>query len=91
MASTLCQKWLKNKRIFVKHFKIPCSLDHTILFKFHWHELITFFKECMKRFKTFNVSIATVAGRSFNGRFTAKIDDPIGHFMLPLLMLTLEV
>ena len=32
-----------------------------------------------------------VAGKSFNGKFTAKIDFPIGYFMLPLLMLTLEV
>ena len=32
--------------------------------------------------------LATVARKSFNGKFTAKIDFPIGHFMLPLLMLT---
>ena len=35
--------------------------------------------------------LATVAQKSFNGKFPAKIDFPIGHFMLPLLMLTLEV
>ena len=41
----------------------------------------------------FNVmsALATVARKSFNGKFTAKIDFPIGHIMLPLLMLTLEV
>ena len=33
-------------------------------------------------------ALATVAQKSFNGKFTAKIDSPIGHFMLPLLMLT---
>ena len=27
-----------------------------------------------------------VARKSFNGKFTAKIDIPIGHFMLPLLI-----
>ena len=36
-------------------------------------------------------ALATVARKSFNVKFTAKIDFPIGHFMLPLLMLTLEV
>ena len=35
--------------------------------------------------------IATVAGKSFNGNFTTKIDFPIEYFMLPLLTLTLEV
>ena len=33
-------------------------------------------------------ALATAARKSFNGKFTAKIDFLIGHFMLPLLMLT---
>ena len=36
-------------------------------------------------------ALATVARKSFNGKFTAEIDFPIGHFKLPLLMLVLEV
>ena len=36
-------------------------------------------------------TLATVARKSFNGKFTAKIDFAIGHFMFLLLMLTLEV
>ena len=36
-------------------------------------------------------ALATVARKSFHGKFTAQIDFLIGHFMLPLLMLTLEV
>ena len=36
-------------------------------------------------------ALATVAGKSFNGKFTAKIDFPIGYFMLPVLMPTVEV
>ena len=36
-------------------------------------------------------ALAMVARKSCNGKFTAKIDFPIGHFMLILLMLTLEV
>ena len=38
------------------------------------------------------LALATVAQKNFNGKFTAKeLDFPIGHFMLPFLMLTLEV
>ena len=36
-------------------------------------------------------ALAALAGKTFNGEFTAKIDFPIGYFMLPLLMLTSEV
>ena len=36
-------------------------------------------------------AIATVAGKSFNGKFTLKIDFPIGYFMLPLLILTFSL
>ena len=36
-------------------------------------------------------ALATVERKSYNGKFAAKIDFPIGHFMLPLLMLTLEI
>ena len=46
----------------------------------------------MKRdFKLPVLAFATVARKRFNGKFTAKIDFPIGHFMLPLMKLTLEV
>ena len=41
--------------------------------------------------ETLDLALATVARKSFNGKLTAKIDFSIGHFMLPLLMLTLEV
>ena len=36
-------------------------------------------------------ALATVAGKSFNGKFTAKIDFPIEYLILPLSMLTLGV
>ena len=36
-------------------------------------------------------ALATVAGKRFNGKFTAKNDFPIEYFMLLFLMLTLEV
>ena len=31
-------------------------------------------------------ALETIARKSFNGKFTEKIDFPIGHFMLILLM-----
>ena len=33
------------------------------------------------------LALATVTRKNFNGKFTAKIDFPIGYFILPLLML----
>ena len=45
----------------------------------------------MERLKTFDSVLATVAQRSFNAKFSAKINFPIEQFMLLLLMLTLEV
>ena len=36
-------------------------------------------------------TLATVARKKFNGKFTTKIDFPIGYFILPLLMLTSSV
>ena len=37
------------------------------------------------------LALAMVARKSFNGKFTAKINFRIGYFMLPLLMLALKV
>ena len=42
-------------------------------------------------FKLSMPALAMAAEKSSNGKFTAKIDFPIGYFMLPLLMLKLEV
>ena len=36
-------------------------------------------------------ALATMEGKSFNAKFTAEIDFPIGYFMVPLLMPTVEV
>ena len=36
-------------------------------------------------------ALAMVAGKRFNGKFTAKIDFPLGYFTLPLLKMTLKV
>ena len=68
-----------------------CNLDHAVLFKFHKHVVQTPLKGCMNGFKFPMSALAMVEQKSFNGKFTAKIDFPIGYFILPLLMLTLEV
>ena len=60
-----------------------------ILFKFHKHVVQTSFKECMERLTM--SALSTVVRKNFNGKFITKIDFPIGHLMLPLMMLTLEV
>ena len=36
-------------------------------------------------------ALSMIARKSFNGKFTAKINFLIGYFMLPLLMQTLKV
>ena len=50
-----------------------------------------FLRNVWRDFRLPMSALATVAGKSFNGKFTAKIDFPIGYFMLPLLMPTAEV
>ena len=51
----------------------------------------TFLRHVWRDFRLPMSALATVAHWSFNGKFTAKIDVPIGDFILPLLVLTLEV
>ena len=91
MASTLCQKWFKKPVFFVKKPKNSWSLCHTILFKFHQHVAKYLSNRVLRDFRLPMSALATVAEEIFNGIFTAKIDFPLGHFTLPLLMLTLEV
>ena len=75
----------------VKKLKISCTLNHTILFKFHQHVVQILIKNVWRNFRLPMSALATVAGRSFNGKFTAKIDFSIGYSILSLPMLTLEV
>ena len=51
----------------------------------------TFLRNVWKGFKLPMSASATVARKSFNAIFVAKVDFPFRHFMLPFLMLTLEV
>ena len=92
MVPTLCQKWFLKTRFFVEKLKISCSLDHTIFFSNftsmrYKHSL----RNVWRDFRLLMSALATVAGKSFNGKFTPKIDFPIRYFMLSLLILTLKV
>ena len=51
----------------------------------------TFLRNVWRDFRLPMSALATVTRKSFNDKFTAKTDIAIGHFMLPLLMLALEV
>ena len=97
MASTmskLCQKWFKKtiflsksskfRVVWIKRF---CSNFTGMWYKYFLRNVWTDFRLPMSVLTT----IMTVARKSFNGKFTAKIDFPTGHFMWTLLMLTLEV
>ena len=50
-----------------------------------------FVRNVWRDFRISMLALTTVARKSFNGKFTAKIDFPIGHLMLQLLMLILKV
>ena len=78
MVSTLYDFFFLNL-IFVKKFKISDSLDHTILFKFHQHVVQIIIK--WRDFKLSMIALATVAGKSFNSKFSVEIDFPIGYFI----------
>ena len=92
MASTLCQKWfLKTLFFFSKSskFRIVWTIQFCLNISSMWSKYLSNY--VWRDFRLPMSALATVAGNSFNGKFTAKIDFPIGCFILPLLMLTLEV
>ena len=49
-----------------------------------------FYRNVWRDFRLPISALATAARKNCNCKFTVKINFPIGHFMLPLLMLTLE-
>ena len=56
-----------------------------ILFKFHQHVVQ---RNVWRDLRLPMSALATAVGKSFDGKFTVKIDFPIEHFILQLLMLT---
>ena len=90
-----CQRYAKNgfKNPGVlsnsSKFRVVWTIRFSSNFTSMWHK--HFLRNVWRDFKLSMSALATVAGKSFNNKFTAKIDFPIGHFILPFLMLTLEV
>ena len=95
------QRFVKNVLFLFCFFFKPCFLSITSKFHVVWTIRICSNFTCMwyKHFVR-NVwgdfrlpvsALATVARKIFNDKVTAKIDFSIGHFMLPLPMLTLKV
>ena len=89
MASTLCQKWLtifcqKAQKIYV----VP-TIQFCSNFTSMWSKYLS--NNVWRDLRLRMPVLATVARKSFNGKFTAEIDFPVRHFMLALLMLTLKV
>ena len=89
MASKLCQKWLKNG-FLLKNLELSYSYGP---FDFVQISIACsiFLKNVWRDFKQSRSALAMAAWESFKGIVTAKIDFLIGHFMLPLLMLTFEI
>ena len=85
-------KMVEKKNVFLsKSSKFPTvwTLRFCSNFTNMWYK--HFLRNLWRDFRLPMSALATVSGKSFNGKLTAKIDFPIGYFMLPLLMLTLEV
>ena len=95
MASTLCQNGYKKTRFFVKKlnlFGYFGPYDFVKISQAYGTNIFLGMYGKTLTFKRLPISaLATVAWKSFNGKFAANIDFPMGHFILPLLMLTLGV
>ena len=76
VVNSLSKMVLKNPN-FVKKLKISCTFDHSISLKFHWHMAQTFLRNVWRDFRLQMSALATVARKSFNGKFTAKTVDAI--------------
>ena len=86
MASTLIKNGFENPLLCQKaqNFVYFRSYDFVQISQARGTNI---FKECIERLWITNVSISN-GSRKENGKCTAKIDFPIGYFMVPLLMLT---
>ena len=90
MASTLFEK--KKKRFVLSEsskFRVVGTTQFCSNFTRMWSKYIS--NNAWRDFRLPMSALITVAGKSFYGKFNAKIDFPLGYFIEPLLMLTLEV
>ena len=101
MNSTLCQKWVLKTRFSFLFVCLFVCLSKSSRFHVLWTiRFCSNFTSMWSKYFSNNVwrdfwlpmsAFATVAWKSYNGKFTAKIVFSLGYFTLPLLMLTLEV
>ena len=66
-------------------------MDRKILFKFHQYVVKILIYNVWRDLRLPISTLATLTVESFNGKFTAEIDLPVGYFILTLLNMTLEV
>ena len=89
-VNAMSKIFLKNRFLSKsKRFHVVWTIQFCSNFTRMWSKYLS--NNVWRDFRLPMSALATVAGRSFNGKFTAKIDFPLGYFILPLLMLTLEV
>ena len=76
MASTLCQKWFLKTRFFPKclKFRVVWTIQFCSIFTSMYKH---FLRNAWRDFRLPVSALATVAGKSFHGKFTTKIDFPI--------------
>ena len=88
----MSSKMASKKTIFVKKLKILCNLDliRSVQMSLACGTFKHFQRNVWRDFRLPMSALAMVERKSFSGKFNAKINFPIRHFMLPLLMLTLE-
>ena len=79
-ANALSKMVLKNP-VFVKRLKISCSLDIRFCSNFTSMRYKHSLRNVWRDFRLLMSVLATVAGKSFNCKFTPKIYFPIGYFM----------
>ena len=94
MASMLYQKWFLKTWLLVKTLKNFVWFGSYDFVKINLARGTNMFKRKYAYFKLPMSALATVTRKRFHGKFTmftAKINFPVRHFMLPLLMLTSEV
>ena len=90
MASALCQNCYKKTCLFCPKTQncVVWTIRFCSNFTSTWYRY--FLRNARRDLRLPMSAVAKVARKSFNGKFTAKIDFLIGHFVLPLLMLALE-
>ena len=92
MASTLCQKQFLKPGLLSKSsiFRVVWTMQVCSNFTSMWFKYLLS-NNVWRDFRLSMTVLTPVVGKSFNSKFTAKIDFPIGYFMFPLLIPALEV